>query len=689
MPTAERRATRGCARLLAGVLAIANCHPSNAAFPWSAQAAEATVDHAEVRTVNTDYVRRTSHVLVREVDRPTRAALDFAAYHANFMITELAPETAPAAASPVVTEQPFAGLIERASLTADLEQTPLDAAQRRHPLAFAPLVEYLLTHKIAGAQALEELGSAVRSESWGQPPTPGVATQAIAEAFVRTQANGSYELWVKIEFAPWFELLGELPDQDRDGFPEVYGRARSDRLRPEIIAAITTDYAGHVFDAGQVRAWANELSSYWYPSFNTDLVPAGETWPDANTEPQITRELHGRTFAAPAIVLRGKPQGTPTYQVFLVHGLAATPQVAGATRAAGTATALELARTEPTPDHERVVAAVRAELAAHGQGSVAAWDAELARFHAAVRGRLASAPKAIKALPGENGFLFYRNSLEYAVGGDLEQQPAGKNPLPIILEFKQQLAALGVDFLFVPVPAKVEVFPDQLAPKLDAFVGQVVVPWSRKFLLRLAEHGIESVDLLAPFLRARAAADGDGQEPLYQRQDTHWSHRGLELAAQILGERVKRYPWYRELARHGQTFTTQPTTFTRYGDLHSRLPEAQKKKYQPETLNALRVLRADGSAYEDDPESPIVVLGDSFTGVYELTDAEHAGLSAHLARHVGYPIDLVMSYGGGPNVRNKLMRRGTAELAKKKLVIWVMAARDLYHYWEDWEPLKP
>ena len=152
---------------------------------------------------------------------------------------------------------------------------------------------------------------------------------------------------------------------------------------------------------------------------------------------------------------------------------------------------------------------------------------------------------------------------------------------------------------------------------------------------------------------------------------------------------MKQYPWYRELARHAQTFTTEPTTFTRYGDLHSRLPEAQKKKYQPETLNALRVLRADGSAYEDDPDSPIVVLGDSFTGVYELTDAEHAGLSAHLARHVGYPIDLVMSYGGGPNVRNKLMRRGTAELAKKKLVIWVMAARDLYHYWEDWEPLKP
>jgi alginate O-acetyltransferase complex protein AlgJ len=134
--------------------------------------------------------------------------------------------------------------------------------------------------------------------------------------------------------------------------------------------------------------------------------------------------------------------------------------------------------------------------------------------------------------------------------------------------------------------------------------------------------------------------------------------------------------------------TTRDTTFTRLGDLHSRLPEPQKKRYQPETLAAHQVVRADDSFYEDEPDSPIVVLGDSFTGVYELTDAEHAGFSAHLARDVSQPIDLVMSYGGGPNVRTKLLRRGEAALARKKLVIWVMADRDLYDYWEDWQPAQ-
>ncbi len=46
-----------------------------------------------------------------------------------------------------------------------------------------------------------------------------------------------------------------------------------------------------------------------------------------------------------------------------------------------------------------------------------------------------------------------------------------------------------------------------------------------------------------------------------------------------------------------------------------------------------------------------------------------------------------MSYGGGPNVRKKLLTRGEAAVRRLRLLIWVFAARDLYNYWEDWEPL--
>jgi alginate O-acetyltransferase complex protein AlgJ len=120
----------------------------------------------------------------------------------------------------------------------------------------------------------------------------------------------------------------------------------------------------------------------------------------------------------------------------------------------------------------------------------------------------------------------------------------------------------------------------------------------------------------------------------------------------------------------------------------SRLPAGQQKHHKAESLRGEQVLTSAGGLYEDDADSPIVVLGDSFTGVYELMEPEHAGVSAHLARDVGYPIDLVMSYGGGPNVRSKLMRRGVEGLAGKKLVVYMMTARDLYNYFEDWAPLQ-
>ena len=42
-------------------------------------------------------------------------------------------------------------------------------------------------------------------------------------------------------------------------------------------------------------------------------------------------------------------------------------------------------------------------------------------------------------------------------------------------------------------------------------------------MLELSEAGVEVVDLLPAFIEAR-----DGDEPIYMKQDTHWSDRGLQ-----------------------------------------------------------------------------------------------------------------------------------------------------------------
>jgi hypothetical protein len=660
--------------------------------PWPSGKSGVAFEHADVSTLNEGYQRTKSGVLVRQIRKPTRAALDFAAYHGNFMNADPPPEDAPPKGKPDPSN-PFDGNVDKTTLTSDIARTPLTENERAHPLAFPPAVEWLASKKVTGAEGLGDVAAAVRSESWGLPGGPQFVRQMATELLLHAADGGTTELWVKIEFQPWFEGFGKLPDQDGDGFPEIYGRLKSELATPAVVEALRSDYASRELSPAEVKGWANKLSSYWYPSYNTDLVPPGAAWPDDQTEADIKKELGSFTVPSPTFVMRGKPQGKATYNVFVVRADASAGSKAGDVTAAGgakpaaSAPALKLARTKPTPQPAPVAATVKQELKAQGGGSWTKWASKVAPFHDGIRKKLRAAPK-VKGFAGNDGFLFFRNSMEYVAGGDLEKQPKGKNPLPIIVEFKKTLDAHGVDFLFVPVPNKEEIFPDQLDPKQKALAGKVVNPFGRKFLQSLSQAGVEVVDLLPTFLAARVEHDDPKAEPLYQRQDTHWTDRGLRLGAEIVSARIKKYPWYKEVSAHSRTYSIKETSFTRFGDLHSRLPDALKKKYKPETLIAHQVLGADGTVYDDDPDSPIVVLGDSFTGVYELTDAEHAGVSAHIAKAISYPVDLVMSYGGGPNVRQKLMRRGADALNSKKLVIWMMTARDMYNYWEDWEPLK-
>jgi alginate O-acetyltransferase complex protein AlgJ len=385
--------------------------------------------------------------------------------------------------------------------------------------------------------------------------------------------------------------------------------------------------------------------------------------------------------------VRGKPQGSAVYNVFLVEGAASAAPLA---QAATVEQTLDLPTSRPSPEPDAIKTAIEAELAAHG-GSWKAWTATLAKLYTVLHQRIERIPAGAKALAGGDGFLFFRNSIAYVLGGDLAEQKGDRNPLPVIVEFQRMLAARGVDFLFVPVPTKVEIFPDKTAAaggdaRLAAFAGQVVNPFERKLLLDLATLGVETVDLLPALLaERRAAAPG---ETLYQKQDTHWTAHGLELAARAIAERIRRYPWYGGIASKRRAYTVRDESFTRHGDLYNRLPEAERTSLSPETLVGHQVVSPDGSLYEDDPQSPIVVLGDSFTGVYHLMDCEHAGVSAHIAKEIGYPVDLLMSYGGGPNVREKLVKRGLDKLGGKKLVIWMMTARDLYDHADGWQPLK-
>src|SRR5450432_764151 len=385
------------AALAALAISAGACHPSLGPAPWSAGSA-IPARHGHVRTLNENYARTRATVLVRAVDEPTRANLDYAAYHASFMIADPAPEGAAAAGGAAKVGTPFRGLVEAPSLTGDVAATPLSADERARPFAFAPLVEALTAHKVAGASELEDVGTAVHGETWGLPGGPQLVPQAASELFVHAVAGGKAELWVKIEFQPWFAALGALPDQDGDGAPEIYGRVAPAQVDRAVLAFLDGDYATKLLTPAEIKTWSNQLAGYWYPSYNTDLVAAGPVFPAATTEPDVKAELGGRTFAAPTIVMRGKPQGKATYEVFIVAGAGAqAPRVAGPAAAFAWPALL---KTRPTPRPGPVVAAVEKELAKVGGGSWDAWAASVAPFDDLVKRALGAAPPTVKAVAG-------------------------------------------------------------------------------------------------------------------------------------------------------------------------------------------------------------------------------------------------------------------------------------------------
>jgi len=243
-------------------------------------------------------------------------------------------------------------------------------------------------------------------------------------------------------------------------------------------------------------------------------------------------------------------------------------------------------------------------------GSWDGWSQSIKPFTDDVRTLLASRPENIPGIVGIDGFLFFRRSLEVLVAGDLRKQEEGKDPFPAIVDFNNQLKARGVDLLFCPIPVKAAVFPEKASPNAPAPGGPFVNPYTRKLMLELSQAGVECVDLLPVFINERNRREAGDDEPFYMIYDTHWSNRALRTAARVFAERIRAYPWYSSAARGRSRYTTAQATSKRRGDIVQMLPEAERVQYRPMTLRAEQVMKADGAFYEDDANSPIVLLGE-------------------------------------------------------------------------------
>jgi alginate O-acetyltransferase complex protein AlgJ len=195
-----------------------------------------------------------------------------------------------------------------------------------------------------------------------------------------------------------------------------------------------------------------------------------------------------------------------------------------------------------------------------------------------------------------------------------------------------------------------------------------------QFLDQLRKSGVDVIDLTPVF--AKGSADAN----LFCRQDTHWSGRGCVLAAQTIAQHVRDRAWLEgmrkvELASEWRSIEIE-------GDLWRDLPEPRSAKEKIELRFVGRQTAVGLKQIEDDPASPVVLLGDSSCLIFHDGGDMHArgaGLADQLARELGVAVDVVAVRGSGATpARVNFMRaaRKGGYLAGKRLVIWCFAARE-------------
>ena len=250
-----------------------------------------------------------------------------------------------------------------------------------------------------------------------------------------------------------------------------------------------------------------------------------------------------------------------------------------------------------------------------------------------------------------------------------------------LVRVARELRELRVDLVVVPIPHRSVIYPGAVDPGSPPPRASSLPDFRlREIYLELEKNGVEVLDLVPAFRegRFRETEGADGElltETVFLPYDFHWSPYGAQLAAKVLAERIRFYPWYPEVERRGgraHLAPLEPRLEIKTGSFARRMiEEGLMDPSQGKERFFLYETRIEGERWSfDDRRSPIVVMGTSFTRAnYGLTDG--------LLRNLGFRVDRVTVAGGaalGPYERLRSRRQGVTE---KKLVIWVFHSQAL------------
>lgn len=343
-------------------------------------------------------------------------------------------------------------------------------------------------------------------------------------------------------------------------------------------------------------------------------------------------------------------------------------------------------------------------------------------------------------------WLFYRQDVEFLVQPSPLDVRSAKldNPIKAIEKFRDQLKAKGVELLVVVTPGKPSIYPERLTGRASSAAGAAAgndgarlngAGHGKAILDSLAKLGFNTVDLYTPLLAAKK--DDANLGPLYLNDDTHWTPRGAELAAAEIAAAVKRLDSDGKInltelrqkhadGSYPMSFVAKDSVADRMGDVGEMsglnkfgvfktqrvtghvvmqqninslgdsicIDSAYKEcKNDSKTLCLWTSLTACGFKYDttvtpfkdDFRNSKILILGDSFSRIYQTDAPVNAGWIAHFAKEMGRPVASIVSDGGASTLVREKLARKAGVLKGKKLLIWEFVERDLRFGAEGWK----
>ncbi len=134
---------------------------------------------------------------------------------------------------------------------------------------------------------------------------------------------------------------------------------------------------------------------------------------------------------------------------------------------------------------------------------------------------------------GQDGYLF--TDEEFRAPSDLDVYLTAS--VEQISSISKTLSAKGVQLAMVPLPAKSDVYADEVEQPAASFYSEKLYD---DFRAKLEAHGIKTVDTRSVLMSARQ------DRQVFLKTDTHWTPAGAQavagaVAAQVLGEKPGHY----------------------------------------------------------------------------------------------------------------------------------------------------